>query len=39
MCLEDAANMSNDETGTSALLTGIQKLKGVKNYQDWKFQT
>jgi hypothetical protein len=30
--------MSNDETGASALLAGIQKLKGVVNYQDWKFQ-
>jgi hypothetical protein len=29
--------MSNDETGTSALLAGIQKLKGVANYQDRKF--
>jgi hypothetical protein len=35
---EDIANMSNDETGTSALLAGIQKLKGVANYQDWMFQ-
>jgi hypothetical protein len=30
--------MSNDETGSNALLAGIQKLKGVVNYQDWKFQ-
>jgi hypothetical protein len=30
--------MSNDETGAIALLAGIQKLKGVVNYQDWKFQ-
>jgi hypothetical protein len=29
--------MSNDETGASALLAGIQKLKSVVNYQDWKF--
>jgi hypothetical protein len=30
--------MSNYETGASALLAGIQKLKGVVNYQDWKFE-
>jgi hypothetical protein len=30
--------MPNDETGVSSLLAGIQKLKGVVNYQDWKFQ-
>jgi hypothetical protein len=30
--------MSNDETEASALLAGIQKLKSVVNYQDWKFQ-
>jgi hypothetical protein len=30
--------MSNDETGVSALLAIIQKLKGIVNYQDWKFE-
>jgi hypothetical protein len=30
--------MSNDKSGASALLARIQKLKGVVNYQDWKFQ-
>jgi hypothetical protein len=38
LCCEDIAKMSSDETGVSSVLAGIQKLKGVVNYQDWKFQ-
>jgi hypothetical protein len=36
--LQKKKKKSNDETGVSALIAGIQKLKDVVNCQDWKFQ-